>query len=141
MAPSLRASALVALGLLLAACASRESRPYRPPAVPGEAPSPASQQTSPKPAPAQRCAPGDGAVVRIVDRGGAKAASQALQGGVLAGVLSDGKPPATKSAVGFDIYVQMDDGRKVIVNQRDVDGIAVGARVGVDAGCRAHPTH
>lgn len=80
-------------------------------------------------------------MVRIVDRGGAKAASQALQGGVLGGVLADGKPLPTKAATGYDIYVQMDDGRKLIVNQLDAVGIVVGARVGVDAGCRAHPTH
>lgn len=78
--------------------------------------------------------------MRIVDRDNAKAARQALQGGVLGGVLADGKPAtAAKAASGIDIYVQTDDGRKLIVNQRDADDIAVGARVAVDAGCRAHP--
>ena len=82
----------------------------------------------------------------------------AVIGGIVGGVLGnqvgkgDGKTAATVvgvvagAAVGneiekdnnggttFDIYVRMDDGRRMIVNQRDPGGIREGSYVAIDGG-------
>ncbi|MBS0195112.1 MAG: hypothetical protein JSR34_12825 [Proteobacteria bacterium] len=128
----------VVLALALAGCATKVPRPY-PPAGPVIAP--ATSPSSP-PAPAipstPRCAPGTGVVVRL--SADAQAAGSTMGGGVIGGVLAnDSKSTSAHPATdgGRDIYVQMDDGRKLIVHQRDLTGIAVGTRVGVDASCRA----
>ena len=131
-----RAGLLVAATLVLSACATApEQRPEPGPVVRPPA-------TSPPGAP-KGCAPGDGRVVRLTD----KTTADTMNGGVLGGVLADnangsgGQAHAPGAAGGHDIYVQMDDGRKLIVNQRDLGGIAVGVKVSIDAACRARPSH
>lgn len=135
---------LVAIALLtLAGCATQA--PYRTSSeinVPTTT-APASTTTPTTPSPSTngaRCVAGSGVVVRV--GGDAQAAATMMQGGVLGGVLGDagkgaGSQPTGASTGGHDIYVRMDDGRKLIVNQRDLDGIVAGARVDIDATCRA----
>lgn len=137
---------LTAITLLaLAGCATQGS--YRTaseanaPAMPP--PAPATTATTPVPATTgTRCVAGIGVVARMAADAGA--ASTMLQGGVLGGVLGDdgaksGSAPATTTPPAHDIYVRMDDGRKLILSQHDIDGIVAGARVSVDASCRARP--
>jgi len=85
----------------------------------------------------------------------------ALVGGIVGGVLGntvgkgDGRTAATvvgavggavvgneiekdnNAAGSFDIYVRMDDGRRLIINQRDLEGIRQGSYVDIE-GNRAH---
>lgn len=83
--------------------------------------------------------------------------SGALVGGIIGGVLGnqvgngDGRKAATVAGVvagaavgnqvekdrngpSFDVYVRMDDGRRLIFNQGDLDGIHEGSRVQADGG-------
>lgn len=135
-----RAGIAVALALALAGCATQA--PLREPAEPA-APAATTATATPSSAPAAspRCLPGTGVVAQIRDRSSSQAGATALHGGVLGGVLGDGKPPQSSTAAvgGYDLYVRMDDGRKLIVNQRALDGIAVNTRLSIDASCRAHP--
>lgn len=135
---------LVAVALLaLAGCATQA--PYRtspqinPPAT--TAPAATATPTTPNPSTnGARCVAGSGVVVRVGSD--AHTATAMMQGGVLGGVLADdgkgaGSQAATPASGGHDIYVRMDDGRKLIVNQHDIGGIAAGTRVAIDASCRA----
>ena len=125
-----RALVLSALALGLAACATHPVAREPIAAPPAPVVSPSGPTTK-----APRCVAGNGQVVRLtqVDAAGT------MQGGVLGSVLDapTDKSPGTTHASGHDIYVQMDDGRKLIVNQRDLGGIGMGSRVAVDAECRA----
>lgn len=134
---------LVAVALLaLAGCATQA--PYRTSSeinVPATT-APAATATPSTPSPSTngaRCVAGSGVVVRV---GNDAQAAAMMQGGVLGGVLADdgkgaGSQAATPASGGHDIYVRMDDGRKLIVNQHDIGGIAAGTRVAIDASCRA----
>lgn len=134
---------LVAVALLaLAGCATQA--PYRTSSeinVPATT-APAATATPSTPSPSTngaRCVAGSGVVVRV---GNYAQAAAMMQGGVLGGVLADdgkgaGSQAATPASGGHDIYVRMDDGRKLIVNQHDIGGIAAGTRVAIDASCRA----
>lgn len=125
-----------AFALLLAACATQTSV-REPMPAPGPVITPAAPGHAPNAAP--RCAAGSGHVVRVTNLGPGQDGTGAMGGGVLGGVLGTNDQaahPATSGA-GHDIYVQMDDGRKLIVAQRELGGIAVGSRVSVDATCRA----
>ncbi|HTA65539.1 MAG TPA: hypothetical protein VK753_08545 [Xanthomonadaceae bacterium] len=133
-----RTLSLVALALVLSACATHSTvqEPIQAPAPSVVGPGPTIK--------APRCVAGNGHVVRLAQVDPANDPGSAMHGGVLGSVL-DG--PADKNAdsthagsgPGHDIYVQMDDGRKLIVNQRDLGGIGMGSRVAVDADCRARP--
>lgn len=127
--------------LVLAGCATRAPhRASSQPELPAEtAPAPAATSA---PAHAIHCVAGNGVVVRIGADAGA--AASMLQGGVLGGVLAGDdktavRQPTASANRGRDLYLRMDDGRKLIVHQRDVAGIAVGAQVSIDAACRVHP--
>lgn len=134
---------LVAVALLaLAGCATQA--PYRTSSeinVPATT-APAATATPSTPSASTngaRCVAGSGVVVRV---GNDAQAAAMMQGGVLGGVLADdgkgaGSQAATPASGGHDIYVRMDDGRKLIVNQHDIGGIAAGTRVAIDASCRA----
>jgi outer membrane lipoprotein SlyB len=143
---NLRLPILVATVVLLGACASTPS--YRGP-PPGAAPVYSGPSS---PSPCHAC----GRVVRIDVISGDRRTdgSGAVIGGVVGGVLGnqvgkgDGRKAATvagvvagavvgnevqKNANGptYDIRVQMDDGRRLIYNQRELGGIAVGSYVDV----------
>lgn len=101
-----------------------------------------------------------GTVERIEEVRGARQASGAgaVLGGVIGGVLGNqvgsgsGRKAATaagaiggavagheveknvQAAPAYDIFIRMDDGRRIVVNQRDLGGIRVGSYVRVDGG-------
>ncbi len=132
-----RSTLVMALALTLAACATHAPQPQEPLTGGRTFPAPSG------PAPAQthaRCTAGIGEVVRIVDLGASASAAASPQGGVLAGVLGQDAAPNHHGS-GHDLYLKMDDGRRLIANQQRIDGIAVGNRVMIDADCRAHALH
>ena len=135
-------SRLLIIGLLslaLGACATSQIA-NAPPSATTTAPEPA--VTTPYPSgQCHAC----GHVVRIdVVAGDCRTdGSGAAVGGVVGGVLgnqgnqSEGGTAATPS---YDIRVQMDDGRKLILNQRELGGIAAGSYVDIYDN-RAHLMH
>ena len=146
----LRAMATAALVIALSACAThtdvRTSSPA-PAAIPeaGPATNPA---TGSAPT-VKACPAGDGVVVRVVpiNAAGRNANADLMGGGVVGGVL--GNQGAAGDAHGgasgggtngdivrYDLYVRLDRGDRIIVNQREAGGIVTGSRVTVES-CRA----
>ncbi|HEY2344977.1 MAG TPA: hypothetical protein VGH80_03730 [Xanthomonadaceae bacterium] len=136
-----RSFVVAALVLALAACATN-STVREPMPAPGTTVIVPPNAGHGAPNPASRCIAGDGRVVRLTNPDGHDAAGT-MSGGVLGGVLGnatneqDAHPSAGGNGPGHDLYVQMDDGRKLIVSQRELGGIGMGSRVSVDANCRA----
>ena len=125
---------VVALALALSACATRSTvqEPIQAPAPAVVGPGPSNAMP--------RCVAGKGLVVRMAAVDPANDPASAMNGGILGSVLGGDKPAhpaATGNGPSHDIYVQMDDGRKLIVSQRELGGIGQGSRVAVDEGCRA----
>jgi outer membrane lipoprotein SlyB len=56
--------------------------------------------------------------------------------GVVGGVLGNQVGQDGNKVAAYDIYVRLDDGRKLIVNQRDLGSIRLSSYVSVD-GCKA----
>jgi outer membrane lipoprotein SlyB len=74
-----------------------------------------------------------GVLGNSIGRGSGRAAATAV--GVVGGaVVGDNIQKDNNGATSFDIYVHMDDGRKLILNQRDPGGIQQGSYVSVDGG-------
>ncbi len=138
------------LAIMLSACATHIETVPTPsnPASDGVANAATTPSANPPPA-AKTCPAGAGAVVRVVpiNAAGRNANADLMNGGVVGGVL--GGPGSTDKAQGgasggsanggvahFDIYVLLDQGERIILNQRDATGIVTGSRVTVE-GCRA----
>jgi len=150
---NVRLLATAALTLALSACATGPGY-YGPGPGPGYGPPPGAYNT--------RCM-SCGRVERIERVYGDRRTSGtgAVVGGIVGGVLGntvgkgDGRTAATvvgavggavvgneieksnNAAGSFDIYVRMDNGRRLIINQREIGGIREGSYVDVE-GNRAH---
>lgn len=54
--------------------------------------------------------------------------------GAAAGAVAGHNIEKNRASGGYEVYVRMDDGRRVVVTQRDLYGIREGARVRIDGG-------
>lgn len=145
-----RFAAALAIGAMLSACATHPATraPITQPTAATSTNASAISIATPPPPVAPACPDGDGVVVRVVpiDATGRNANVDLMQGGVVGGVLGDGKDAGNPQGAGaanaaiarYDLYVKLDSGEKIILDQRDAVGIVVGSRVRV-AACRANP--
>lgn len=65
-----------------------------------------------------------------IGKGNGKTAATVV--GVVAGAAVGNEIEKNKNGSSFDIYVHMDDGRRLILNQRDLGGINTGSYVSVE---------
>jgi outer membrane lipoprotein SlyB len=65
-----------------------------------------------------------------VGKGNGKTAATVV--GVVAGAAVGNEIEKNQNGSSFDIYVRMDDGRRLILNQRDLGGIEAGSYVSVE---------
>jgi outer membrane lipoprotein SlyB len=65
-----------------------------------------------------------------VGKGNGKTA--ATVAGVAVGAVAGNEIEKNQNGASFDIYVRMDDGRRLILNQRDLAGISAGSHVSVE---------
>ena len=78
-----------------------------------------------------------GAIVgNQVGSGSGRAAATAA-GAIAGGVVGNKAERNAKAAPSYELYLRMDDGRRIVVSQRDLDGIREGAYVRVSNG-KAH---
>lgn len=152
----LRTTAVAALAIALSSCATHSEVVRTPPPVPAAGPE-AGSTTNPATGSAtttKSCPAGDGVVVRVIpiNAAGRNANADLMSGGVVGGVLGDqgsagtaqggasGSSGTNGDVVRYDLYVRLDQGGRIIVNQRDATGIVTGSRVTVE-NCRARPLH
>ena len=142
----MRLLSIASLGMLLAACASgptRVAEPYgAPPPVAatdyGVRCHACGRVVRIDLIPGDRRTDGTGAVIggivggvlgNQVGKGNGKTA--ATVGGVVVGAVVGNEVQKNANGPSYDIRVQMDDGRRLIVNQHEIGGIAVGAYVDI----------
>lgn len=74
-----------------------------------------------------------GIVGNQVGSGSGRTAATAA-GAIAGGVIGNQTERNTKSAPMYELYMRMDDGRRIVVTQRDLDGIREGSYVRISSG-------
>ena len=74
-----------------------------------------------------------GAIGNQVGSGSGRRAAT-VAGAVLGGIAGNEIEEDRREGTRYDVYVRMNDGRRVVVNQRELDCIREGSRVRVDGG-------
>jgi outer membrane lipoprotein SlyB len=58
----------------------------------------------------------------------------ATVGGAVLGGIAGNEIEENRNEGGYEVYVRMDDGRRVVVSQRDLNGVREGSQVRVEGG-------
>ena len=74
-----------------------------------------------------------GIVGNQVGSGSGRAAATAA-GAIAGGVIGNNAERNSQSAPWFELYLRMDDGRRIVVSQRDLNGIREGAYIRISNG-------
>lgn len=74
-----------------------------------------------------------GIVGNQIGSGNGRAAAT-VAGAIVGGAIGDNAERNSQSAPWYELYLQMDDGRRIVVSQRDLNGIREGAYIRISNG-------